>query len=211
VKAKLDIVVAPLASSKPQPLATPLRSFDQVFASNERWLGLHCEEALPLLNGRRRDHRHRVDRPQQGLPGFTAYSATKAAVRSFVRTWTAELKDRRIRVNTISPGPIDTRSSTNSLPPRRAPTRRGSVRDDRPVRPDGAARRDRRCRAVSRIRRSELHRRRGSPGRRRYDRSLIAVPTVPAVHLAVLSARRLPSGRRRPTCCPFAHLMAKAA
>ena len=36
------------------------------------------------------------------------YSATKAAVRSFARTWTTELKDRRIRVNAVSPGPIDT-------------------------------------------------------------------------------------------------------
>ena len=44
----------------------------------------------------------------KGIPGFTAYSATKVAVRSFVRTWTVELKDRRIRVNAISPGPIDT-------------------------------------------------------------------------------------------------------
>jgi NAD(P)-dependent dehydrogenase (short-subunit alcohol dehydrogenase family) len=45
---------------------------------------------------------------RKGIPGLTAYSATKAAVRSFIRTWTAELKDRRIRVNAISPGPIDT-------------------------------------------------------------------------------------------------------
>ena len=44
----------------------------------------------------------------KGIPGYTAYSATKASVRSFVRTWTAELKDRGIRVNAISPGPIDT-------------------------------------------------------------------------------------------------------
>jgi NAD(P)-dependent dehydrogenase (short-subunit alcohol dehydrogenase family) len=44
----------------------------------------------------------------KGIPGYGAYSATKAAVRSFVRTWTAELKDRGIRVNAISPGPIDT-------------------------------------------------------------------------------------------------------
>jgi NAD(P)-dependent dehydrogenase (short-subunit alcohol dehydrogenase family) len=44
----------------------------------------------------------------KGIPGYTAYSATKASVRSFVRTWTAELKDRGIRVNAISPGPVDT-------------------------------------------------------------------------------------------------------
>jgi NAD(P)-dependent dehydrogenase (short-subunit alcohol dehydrogenase family) len=44
----------------------------------------------------------------KGFPGISVYSATKAAVRSFARTWTNELRDRRIRVNAISPGHIDT-------------------------------------------------------------------------------------------------------
>jgi NAD(P)-dependent dehydrogenase (short-subunit alcohol dehydrogenase family) len=57
----------------------------------------------------------------KGIPGFTAYSASKAAVRSFVRTWTAELKDRRIRVNAISPGPIDT-----PIFEQQAPTKEGA-------------------------------------------------------------------------------------
>ena len=43
-----------------------------------------------------------------GVPSWSAYSATKAAMRSFARTWAADLKDRGIRVNTVSPGPIDT-------------------------------------------------------------------------------------------------------
>jgi len=43
-----------------------------------------------------------------GNPGYGTYSATKAAVRSYARTWTVELADRGIRVNTLSPGPIDT-------------------------------------------------------------------------------------------------------
>src|SRR5260370_31091309 len=43
----------------------------------------------------------------KGLPKWSVYSAPKAAVRSFARTWTTDLKDRRIRVNAISPGPID--------------------------------------------------------------------------------------------------------
>src|SRR6202000_724378 len=43
-----------------------------------------------------------------GFPAHGAYSATKAALRSFARTWTAEFKDRGLRVNTLSPGPIDT-------------------------------------------------------------------------------------------------------
>jgi len=42
------------------------------------------------------------------MPAFSVYSATKAAVRSFARTWTVDLKDRKIRVNVVSPGPIDT-------------------------------------------------------------------------------------------------------
>ena len=42
------------------------------------------------------------------MPAFSVYSATKAAVRSFARTWTVDLKDRKIRVNALSPGPIET-------------------------------------------------------------------------------------------------------
>ncbi len=44
----------------------------------------------------------------KGMPAFSVYSASKAAVRSFARGWTNDLKDRKIRVNVISPGPIDT-------------------------------------------------------------------------------------------------------
>jgi NAD(P)-dependent dehydrogenase (short-subunit alcohol dehydrogenase family) len=44
----------------------------------------------------------------KGFPDISVYSATKAAVRSFARTWTNELRGRRMRVNTISPGHIDT-------------------------------------------------------------------------------------------------------
>jgi NAD(P)-dependent dehydrogenase (short-subunit alcohol dehydrogenase family) len=51
----------------------------------------------------------------KGLPTYSVYSATKAAVRSFARTWTTDLKDRRIRVNAISPGSIDTPAATDLL------------------------------------------------------------------------------------------------
>ena len=44
----------------------------------------------------------------KGMPAFSVYSATKAAVRSFARTWTVDLKGRKIRVNALSPGPIET-------------------------------------------------------------------------------------------------------
>lgn len=46
--------------------------------------------------------------PSKGLAANSVYSASKAAVRSFARTWTSDLKARRIRVNAVSPGPIET-------------------------------------------------------------------------------------------------------
>jgi NAD(P)-dependent dehydrogenase (short-subunit alcohol dehydrogenase family) len=49
------------------------------------------------------------------MPANIIYSATKAAVRSFARTWTTDLKDRRIRVNVVSPGPIETPGLNNLL------------------------------------------------------------------------------------------------
>ena len=57
-----------------------------------------------------------------GLPGFSAYAASKAAVRNFARAWTLELKDRKIRVNVVSPGPIDTPAlaTTTGLTPEQA-------------------------------------------------------------------------------------------
>ena len=48
------------------------------------------------------------------MPAFTAYAASKAAVRSFARGWTVELKDRKIRVNSMSPGPIETPALENA-------------------------------------------------------------------------------------------------
>ena len=55
----------------------------------------------------------------KGLPSYSTYSATKAALRSFARTWTTELKDRKIRTNVISPGAIDTPIiDTKSIPRR---------------------------------------------------------------------------------------------
>src|SRR5258708_22537948 len=108
-KAKIDILFAGAGIVDPQPLAeTTEEGFDKVFAINTRGLAFTVKRALPLLN----DGGAIIVIPSiaayKGIPGFTAYSATKAAVRSFVRTWTAEVKDRRIRVNAISPGPIDT-------------------------------------------------------------------------------------------------------
>jgi NAD(P)-dependent dehydrogenase (short-subunit alcohol dehydrogenase family) len=105
-KGKFDIVFAGAGIVDPQPLAeTTEDSFDKVFAVNVRGLAFTVKKALPLLNEGGAIIAIASIAHSRGFPGFTAYSATKAAVRSFVRTWTAELKERRIRVNTISPGP----------------------------------------------------------------------------------------------------------
>ena len=52
----------------------------------------------------------------KGFSSNSVYSATKAAVRSFARTWTTDLKDRRIRVNAVSPGSINTSGLSDLLP-----------------------------------------------------------------------------------------------
>ena len=121
-RGKIDILFAGAGIVDPQPLAeTTEESFDKVFAINTRGLAFTVKKALPLLNDGGAIIVITSIAENKGIPGFTAYSATKAAVRSFVRTWTAELKDRRIRVNAISPGPIDT-----PIFDQQAPTKEGA-------------------------------------------------------------------------------------
>jgi len=108
-KGKIDILFAGAGIIGPQPLTTATEeSFDKVFAINARGLAFTVKKALPLLSDGGAIIVITSIAGNKGIAGLTAYSATKAAVRSFVRTWTAELKDRRIRVNAISPGPINT-------------------------------------------------------------------------------------------------------
>jgi NAD(P)-dependent dehydrogenase (short-subunit alcohol dehydrogenase family) len=82
--------------------------FDKTFDVNVRGTLFTVQKALPLL----RDGGSIIITGSiagvKGIPAFGVYSATKAALRSFARTWTLELKDRKIRVNLISPGTIDT-------------------------------------------------------------------------------------------------------
>jgi NAD(P)-dependent dehydrogenase (short-subunit alcohol dehydrogenase family) len=123
-KGKIDILFAGAGIVDPQALAeTTEESFDKVFAINTRGLAFTVKKALPLLNDGGAIIVITSIAENKGIPGFTAYSATKAAVRSFVRTWTAELKDRRIRVNAISPGPIDTPIFDSRRRPRKGPSR----------------------------------------------------------------------------------------
>jgi NAD(P)-dependent dehydrogenase (short-subunit alcohol dehydrogenase family) len=138
-KGRIDILLAGAGIVDPQPLAeTTEETFDKVFAINTRGLAFTVKEALPLLNDGGAIIVITSIAEHKGIPGFTAYSASKAAVRSFVRTWTAELKDRRIRVNAISPGPIDTPIFEQQAPTKEGPTK-PAPSSPRPSRSRGSA------------------------------------------------------------------------
>jgi len=82
--------------------------FDRVFDLNVRGTLFAVQKALPLFNDGGSIFMNGSIASIKGFPGFGVYSASKAALRSFARTWLNELKNRNIRVNVLSPGPIDT-------------------------------------------------------------------------------------------------------
>jgi NAD(P)-dependent dehydrogenase (short-subunit alcohol dehydrogenase family) len=82
--------------------------FDLTFGINVRGLLFSVQKALPLMADGASIIMNGSAASTKALPTQTVYSATKAAVRSFARTWTSELRERKIRVNTVSPGYTDT-------------------------------------------------------------------------------------------------------
>jgi NAD(P)-dependent dehydrogenase (short-subunit alcohol dehydrogenase family) len=112
VKAKqghIDVLFANAGVGEFVPLGaiTP-EHFDKTFGVNVRGTLFTVQKALPLFRDGGSIILTGSIASIKGIPAFGVYSATKAAIRSFVRTWTLELKDRRIRSNVISPGTIDT-------------------------------------------------------------------------------------------------------
>ncbi len=88
---------------------------DSIFDINVKGLLFTVQKALPLLPDGASIILNASIVASKGLPANSVYSATKAAIRSFARTWTTDLKDRRIRVNAVSPGSIDTPGLSNLL------------------------------------------------------------------------------------------------
>jgi NAD(P)-dependent dehydrogenase (short-subunit alcohol dehydrogenase family) len=82
--------------------------FDKTFGINVKGLLFTVQKALPLFQDGGSIILNASVAASKGFEATSVYSATKAAIRSFARTWTADLKQRKIRVNTISPGRIDT-------------------------------------------------------------------------------------------------------
>ncbi len=108
-KGKLDIVFANAGVAKYAPFGTITEEhYDSIFGINVKGLLFTVQKALPLLPDGASIILNASIVAIKGLSSNSVYSATKAAVRSFARTWTTDLKDRRIRVNAVSPGPIET-------------------------------------------------------------------------------------------------------
>ena len=108
-KGRLDVLFANAATATLAPLGTITEEFyESIFDVNVKGLLFTVQKALPLMPDGASIVLNASIVGSKGLPANSVYSATKAAVRSFARTWTTDLKDRQIRVNAVSPGSIDT-------------------------------------------------------------------------------------------------------
>ena len=108
-KGRLDIVFANAGLGEFSPLGSITEEFfDKLFNINVKGALFTVQKASPLLNDGGSIILTGSVASVKGTPAFWVYGATKAAIRNFVRAWTLELKDRRIRSNVLSPGPTVT-------------------------------------------------------------------------------------------------------
>ena len=108
-KGRIDVLYASAGISQWVPLSVASeRDFDATFDLNVRGTFFTVQKALPLLKDGASIIMTGSIAAAKGYATISIYSASKAALRSFARTWTMELKDRKIRVNVLSPGYVDT-------------------------------------------------------------------------------------------------------
>ena len=106
---RIDILFANAGTAELAPLgAITEEHFDKIFGVNVKGLLFTVQKALPLFRDSGSIILNASIVASKGLEASSVYSATKAAVRSFARTWASDFKGRKIRVNAVSPGPIDT-------------------------------------------------------------------------------------------------------
>ncbi|KTR98794.1 SDR family oxidoreductase [Pantoea dispersa] len=106
---RLDILFANAGGGDMLPLgAITEEHFDRIFSTNVRGVLFTVQKALPLLSDKASVIVTGSTAAIQGTPGFSVYSASKAAVRNFARSWALDVKDRGIRINVVSPGPVQT-------------------------------------------------------------------------------------------------------
>ena len=108
-KGRLDVLFVNAGGGSFAPLGQITEEqFDDIFNTNVKGVLFTVQKALPLIPAGGVIVLNASIVSVQGVPGFSVYSASKAAVRSFARGWTNDLRERKIRVNVVSPGPIDT-------------------------------------------------------------------------------------------------------
>ena len=106
---KIDVIFANAGLAMLAPFGrVDEQFFDLHFDANVKGLFFSVQKGLPLMNDGGSIILNGSIADVKGFPAMSVYSATKAAVRSFARTWTNDLRERRIRVNVLSPGHIDT-------------------------------------------------------------------------------------------------------
>jgi NAD(P)-dependent dehydrogenase (short-subunit alcohol dehydrogenase family) len=108
-KGRVDILFANAGIAENTPLGSITEEqYDRMFDVNVKGTLFTIQKSLPLLSEGASIILNSSVVGSKGFANRSVYSATKAALRSFARTWTTDLKSRRIRVNVVSPGPIDT-------------------------------------------------------------------------------------------------------
>lgn len=120
-KGSLDVVVANAGGGELAPLGSITEEqFDKTFSINVKGVLFTVQKALPLLNQGSSVIITGSTTSIKGTPAFSVYSATKAAIRNFARTWILDLKGRGVRVNVLSPGPVKTPGLLGIVPPGQA-------------------------------------------------------------------------------------------
>jgi NAD(P)-dependent dehydrogenase (short-subunit alcohol dehydrogenase family) len=115
---RLDVVFANAGGGDMMPLgAISEAHFDRIFATNVKGVLFTVQKALPLMRDGGSIILCGSTTSSKGTENFSVYSASKAAVRNFARSWLLDLKARHIRVNVISPGPTSTEGLAGLVPP----------------------------------------------------------------------------------------------
>ena len=115
-KGRLDVLFANAGGGGFEPLGQVTEAnFDKYFGINVKGTLFTVQKALPLMPAGGAIVLNASMVSIKGFPGFGVYAATKAALRSFARTWTVDLKGRNIRVNVVSPGTVVTPAYKSEL------------------------------------------------------------------------------------------------
>jgi NAD(P)-dependent dehydrogenase (short-subunit alcohol dehydrogenase family) len=115
-KSRLDVLFANAGGGAFVPLGEITEAhFDKYFGINVKGTLFTVQKALPLMSEGAAIVVNASMVSIKGFPAFSVYAATKAALRSFARTWSVDLKDRKLRVNVVSPGTVVTPGYKNEL------------------------------------------------------------------------------------------------